>query len=232
MKAPPRPRVKICCISSVEEASIAIRYGASALGLVSEMPSGPGVINDARVAEVARRVPPPVMSIVLTSLQDPAAIIDQQRACSAGAIQLCDSLPHGAHARLREAMPGITLVQAVHVTGPSAIDEAAAVAPFVDAILLDSGNPTLPVKELGGTGRTHDWAISRAIRELVSVPVFLAGGLRPSNVVDAIEAVGPFAVDVCSGVRVAGKLDERLVAAFFEAIDAYGRGRSAALLSD
>jgi phosphoribosylanthranilate isomerase len=96
----------------------------------------------------------------------------------------------------------------------------------VDAILLDSGNPSLPVKELGGTGRTHDWRISRTIRELVSVPVFLAGGLRPTNIVDAIEAVGPFAVDVCSGVRTGGKLDEGLAEAFFEAIDVYCRSRT------
>lgn len=204
---------------------LAIRYGADAVGLVSEMPSGPGVINDARVVEVAERVPPPVMSIVLTSLQDPERIIQQQRAAGARAIQLCDSLPRGSHARLREGMPGVSLVQTIHVTGPEAIDEAAQIAPYVDALLLDSGNPMLPVKELGGTGRTHDWKISRAIRELVSAPVFLAGGLNPENVAAAIEEVGPFAVDVCSGVRRAGKLDEPTLSRFFAAIDEHCRHR-------
>ncbi len=207
-------RFKICCISSLEEARLAVRYGASALGLVSEMPSGPGVIPEGLIAEIAARVPPGVASFLLTSKLDVAAIVAQQRRCRVNTLQLCDRLPSGAHAELRAALPGIGLVQVVHVTGEESVDEALAVAPHVDAILLDSGNQALPVKELGGTGRTHDWRLSRLIRERVDVPVYLAGGLRPENVGEAIAQVEPFGVDVCSGVRTLGKLDEAKLAEF------------------
>jgi phosphoribosylanthranilate isomerase len=95
-----------------------------------------------------------------------------------------------------------------------------AAAPHVEALLLDSGNPTLPVKELGGTGRTHDWSISRQILEAVGIPVFLAGGLNPANVTAAIRHVGPFGIDVCSGVRTAGRLDAAKLADFFRSVSA------------
>jgi phosphoribosylanthranilate isomerase len=214
-----RPRLKVCCIQDVEEARLAVRLGASALGLVSAMPSGPGVIAEETIAAVARMVPPPVASFLLTSRQDAAAIVEQQRRTRVSTLQLCDRLEEGAHRALREALPGIALVQVVHVVGPESIEEAVAVAGEADAILLDSGDPSRAVKELGGTGRRHDWRLSRRIREAVPVPIFLAGGLRPENVQEAIAEVGPFALDVCSGVRTDGRLDahklERLMAAIF-----------------
>jgi len=210
-----RPRVKICCISSVDEARMAIRYGAAAIGLVSEMPSGPGVIPEELIWQIARIIPPPVSSFLLTSKQDSNAIIHQQQKCGVNTIQLCDRVPSECYRELRQAMPGIALVQVVHVTGPESVQEAAAVAPLVDAVLLDSGNRSAPVRELGGTGRTHDWSISKRIRELLDVPVFLAGGLNPDNVADAVEQVRPFAVDVCSGVRTDGRLDEAKLSKFF-----------------
>jgi phosphoribosylanthranilate isomerase len=108
-------------------------------------------------------------------------------------------------------------VQVVHVRGEVALREAAEAAPHVDAILLDSGNPDLEVKELGGTGRRHDWALSRRIREESEAPLFLAGGLTSENVRAAIEQVGPYGLDVCSGVRSGGALDERKLYAFMEA---------------
>jgi phosphoribosylanthranilate isomerase len=202
-----RPRVKVCCIQDEEEAWTAIRLGASALGLVSAMPSGPGVIAEEAIARIAARVPPGVASFLLTSLRDAAEIAAQHRRLCTSALQLVDSLETGAYADLRAALPGIALVQVVHVRGPEAVDAAVSVAPSVDAILLDSGNPELAVKELGGTGRRHDWALSRRIREAVDVPLYLAGGLRPDNVAEAVETVGPFGLDVCSGVRTDGRLD-------------------------
>jgi phosphoribosylanthranilate isomerase len=213
-----RPRVKVCCIRSLEEAWTAIDHGAAALGLVSAMPSGPGVIEEPLIARIAAEVPPPIATFLLTSLREPDAIVEQQRRLRATTLQLVDRIPSGGHARLRAALPGIGLVQVVHVTGPEALDEAAQAAPQVDALLLDSGNPSLPVKELGGTGRRHDWNVSRRIRESVSVPVFLAGGLKPENVREAVDEVGPFGLDVCSGVRTDGALDARKLKAFFAAI--------------
>ena len=212
------PRVKVCCIQSVAEARAAVAAGAAALGLVSDMPSGPGVIPEDRIAAIAAAVAPPVAPFLLTCRQDAASLAAQQRRMRVGTLQLCDRLPAGAHAELRSALPGIRLVQVVHVTGPEAVDEAQEIAPQVDAVLLDSGNPALPVKQLGGTGRRHDWALSRRIREALAVPVFLAGGLTADNVAEAIAAVGPFALDVCGGVRTAGALDEGRLHAFFRAV--------------
>lgn len=217
-----KPRVKICCISSLAEAELAIRYGASALGLVSAMPSGPGVIEEGLIAEIAARVPPPIATFLLTSKQDVSSIIYQQRRLRANTIQIVDRLEQGSYGDLRAALPGISLVQVIHVTGEESVEEALAVAPHVDAILLDSGNQKLSVKELGGTGRTHDWRLSRKIREMVGVPIFLAGGLKPENVAEAIQAVEPFGLDLCSGVRTDGKLDEAKLARFFDCVAGVG----------
>jgi phosphoribosylanthranilate isomerase len=209
--------VKICCISTPAEAAMAIAHGVAAVGLVSAMPSGPGVISESQIAAIAARVPPGVASFLLTSLRDPGAIIAQQRRCGATTLQLVDRLDHAAYPRLRATLPGIGLVQVIHVSGPESLAEAVAVAPLVDALLLDSGNQSLPVKELGGTGRVHDWSISRAIREAVEVPLYLAGGLTPENVADAIATVAPFGLDVCSGVRVIGQLDATRLSRFMAA---------------
>lgn len=208
MRPVARPRVKICCISSLDEAKLAVRYGASALGLVSHMPSGPGVISEDRIAEIAATIPPSIGSFLLTSLQDAFDIISQQQRCRTNTVQICDRLTGGSYRDLKNALPGISIVQVIHVAGQEAVDEAVSIAPYVDAILLDSGNQKLPTKELGGTGRTHDWSLSRKIREQVEVPVFLAGGLTPANVKQAVEEVCPFGLDICSGVRTQGNLDE------------------------
>jgi len=218
MKATRTPRVKICCIGSVEDAALAVEYGASALGLVSHMPSGPGVISDELIAEIADTVPPAIGTFLLTSRQSVREIVEQQRSCRTNTIQICDHLTSGTHRELKQALPGIAVVQVIHVAGPESVEEAAQVAPSVDAILLDSGNQKLAVKELGGTGRAHDWSLSRTIRERIGIPLFLAGGLTPENVGRAIEEVGPFGVDVCSGVRTDGKLDAEKLGRFFAAV--------------
>jgi phosphoribosylanthranilate isomerase len=205
-------------MASREEARLAVQAGASALGLVSAMPSGPGPIEEALIAEIAATVPPGVATFLLTCLEEVDAIVAQQRRCRANTLQLVDRLRPDSHARLREALPGIGIVQVIHVGGHESIEEAVAVAPHVDAILLDSGNQSLPIKELGGTGRVHDWAISRRIREAAPVPIYLAGGLRAENVGEAIRQVGPFGVDLCSGVRTDGRLDAEKLARFFAAV--------------
>jgi phosphoribosylanthranilate isomerase len=211
-------RFKVCCIGGREEAALAIRYGASALGLVSEMPSGPGVIPEHLIREIAASTPPAVSTFLLTSRTDPDEIAEQHRRCGTTAIQLVDRIEPDAYDQLRAALPGVRLVQVVHVTDPESLDESVEAARHADALLLDSGRPDLAVKELGGTGRTHDWEVSRSIREAVEVPVFLAGGLGPENVAEAVRAVRPFAVDVCSGLRTAGRLAEAELARFVAAL--------------
>jgi phosphoribosylanthranilate isomerase len=151
-------------------------------------------------------------------LQDAPSIIDQQRRLRVNTIQICDRLTSGSHQEIHDTLPGIKLVQVIHVTGPESVDEAIAVAPHVDAILLDSGNQSLAIKELGGTGRTHDWSLSRRIREAIDVPLFLAGGLNQMNVAAAIREVQPFGIDVCSGLRTEGDLDPQKLSAFIRAI--------------
>jgi phosphoribosylanthranilate isomerase len=210
-----RPRVKVCCIASVEEMRAAVECGASAVGLVSEMPSGPGVIGEELIAEIAARVPPGVATFLLTCGQDADSIVEQQRRCRVNTLQLCDRVPRDVYGRLRAELPGVSIVQVVHVTGEDSFEEALTVAPHVDALLLDSGNQSLAVKELGGTGRTHDWEVSRRVVEASPVPVFLAGGLKPENVARAVSQVRPFGLDVCSGVHTNGVLDAEKLKRFF-----------------
>ena len=213
----PPLRIKICCIASVEEVDLAIRYGASAVGLVSAMPSGPGVIAEDWIGEIAAVVPPGVATFLLTSSTDAEVVIDQVRTCRTNTIQLVDRVDPEVYGELRRALPGVKLVQVVHVANLDSITEAELAAVHVDAILLDSGNQSLPIAELGGTGRTHDWSISRQICDRIAKPVYLAGGLRAENVRMAVDAVQPFGVDVCSGVRVDGRLNEDRLALFVAA---------------
>ncbi len=212
--------VKICCIGSHDEASMAIDAGANILGLVSAMPSGPGVIDETLIASIATSVS--AQTFLLTSLLEPESIVAQHRRCGTTAIQLCDALPAGSLPQLRVALPNIRLVQVVHVTGDESYDEAMAAARDVDALLLDSGNPALSVKELGGTGRVHDWTISSRICSNAGVPVFLAGGLRPENVADALTITGATGVDICSGVRTDGRLDRDKLERFIGAVRTVG----------
>jgi len=210
--------VKICCIASLEEARLAVSAGASAIGLVSAMPSGPGPIPEELIAGIAARVPAPTETFLLTALRDAEAIAQQHRRCRTTALQLVDHVPEPELKRLRRLVPGVRLVQVIHVVGPESVDEAGAVAALVDTLLLDSGNPRLAVKELGGTGRVHDWTHSRRICETADVPVLLAGGLNPGNVRAAMERVRPAGLDVCSGLRSDGRLDAGKLREFFKAI--------------
>jgi phosphoribosylanthranilate isomerase len=178
------------------------------------------VIPEDRIAEIAAVAPPGVATFLLTSRTEAEAIVEQQRRSGVGVLQLCDEPEPGARATLRRALPGVKLVQVIHVRGPESVDAARAAANEVDALLLDSGRPDLAVKELGGTGRVHDWEMSRAIRAAVDVPVYLAGGLRAENVGRAIGIVRPFGVDLCSGIRVDGRLDAELLADFIRAVSA------------
>jgi phosphoribosylanthranilate isomerase len=216
-----RIRIKICCIQSEAEARMAIAHGADALGLVGTMPSGPGPIDDELIARVAARVPPPVATFLLTSETDAAAIIAHARRCRTNTLQLVDRIAEDVYPRLREALPGIKLVQVIHVAGEGSVADVVAAAAHADALLLDSGQPHAAIKVLGGTGRVHDWAVSRRIVEAAPCPVFLAGGLRADNVGAAISTVRPFGVDVCTGVRRADySLDAEKLEAFVAAVAA------------
>jgi phosphoribosylanthranilate isomerase len=215
---PVHPRVKVCCIASEEEAALAVLSGASAVGLVSRMPSGPGPIPESRIRDIARTVPPGIATFLLTCETTADPIIAQQKYTGANTLQLVDDVEPGVYGALRDALAGIRIVQVLHVRDENAVADARRVSPHVDAILLDSGNPSLATKELGGTGRAHDWAISRRIRDAVRVPIYLAGGLNHSNVGQAIAQVRPFGVDACSGLRTDGHLDPGKLEQFMRAV--------------
>lgn len=212
------PRIKICCISSIEEAKLAIAHGASALGLVGRMPSGPGVISDELIFKIAKQVPPPIGSFLLTSETSAETIITHHRKVMTNTIQLVDALAEGSYRQIRDALPMVKLVQVIHVLDERSIDEAMMMAEQADALLLDSGNPNLAVKILGGTGRTHNWQLSRKIVEQSRVPVFLAGGLNAGNVKQALDIVQPYGLDLCSSVRTNKNLDPEKLETFFKAV--------------
>jgi phosphoribosylanthranilate isomerase len=223
---PDLPLVKICCIASLDEARLAQAAGAAALGLVSAMPSGPGVISDATVAQIAKALRgQAVRTFLLTARTRALDIAHQHAAAGSTTLQLVDELPESELRLLRDLCPGVELVQVIHVTGESALAQAQAVAPWVDAILLDSGNPALAVKQLGGTGRTHDWRLSRRIRDAVApLPLWLAGGLREHNVGEAVREVQPYGLDLCTGVRIDDRLDADKLSAFMQALAAVAPG--------
>ena len=212
-------RIKICCISSILEAKQAISFGASALGLVAKMPSGPGPISDELIKEIVRTIPPPIASFLLTSRTDSLAIIEHQKLVNSNTVQIVDALMSGSYEDFRRYIPAIKIVQVIHVIDEKTLDEALEISEKVDALLLDSGNPNLAVKQLGGTGRVHNWAISRKIVEQSKIPVFLAGGLKAENVRAAIDAVQPFGIDLCSSVRTDGHLDLFKLEKFFEEVN-------------
>jgi phosphoribosylanthranilate isomerase len=206
---------------SPDEARMAIGAGADALGLVSTMPSGPGIISASKILEITQMIPPSIDAFVLTTLDNSWDLIDLIRTVKNRTIQLVDKLNTGNYLEIRASIPCVKIVQVIHVKDESAIEQAIRVESYVDAVLLDSGNPELPVKELGGTGRTHNWNISREIVDSIETPVFLAGGLNTDNIAEAIETVRPFGVDVCNGVRTDGKLDPEKVRKFIDIVKQY-----------
>ncbi|MBP9096321.1 MAG: phosphoribosylanthranilate isomerase [Ignavibacteria bacterium] len=216
-------RVKICCIKNIEEAKNAIEYGASAIGLVGRMPSGPGPISDEEIKIIAAYTPPPIATFLLTCETSVDKIVEHHRRVNTNTIQIVDALRGENYKELKERLPAVKIVQVIHVIDESSIDEAVRISEQVDGLLLDSGNPNKAVKELGGTGRQHDWKLSRKIVEQSKVPLFLAGGLNPTNVRQAIEEVQPFGVDLCSGLRPNGNLDLKLLEEFFAEVNKAGK---------
>ncbi len=213
-------RLKVCCIASIAEAEMAIAAGADALGLVAQMPSGPGPISDGEIAEIAAAVPPPISTFLLTSETKAEEIAAHVERTGVNTVQIVSQICGDEASKLAGLCPNVRRVQVIHVEDRSALDLIAGYAPHVHAFLLDSGRPGAAVPELGGTGRAHDWAVSAEFVEQSPRPVFLAGGLKPDNVVQAVRQVRPFGVDLCTGVRTDDRLDREKLKAFVAALRA------------
>lgn len=213
-----RIRVKICCMASIAEMRMAVAYGADCVGLVGDMPSGLGVIADTLARDIARAVPPGVTSVLLTSRTEADDIADHVAFCGVSTVQIVNHIDPAVHERLEESIPAVRRLQAIHVES----DDALRLIPFyeghVHGFLLDSGRPSAAIPELGGTGRTHDWSVSAEFVRRSALPVFLAGGLNPANVAEAIRQVRPYGVDLCSGLRSPVLLDETKLRAFMLAV--------------
>lgn len=213
-----RTRIKICCIASVAEAQVAIAAGADALGLVGAMPSGPGVVSDSTIAEVASHAPPPVATFLLTSEVTADGIAAHVEATRPSTVQIVSHIAEEESERLARLIPHVRRVQVIHVEDAGALNLIDRYAPHVHAFLLDSGKPSAATPELGGTGRVHDWTISAAFVQASPRPVFLAGGLDAGNVGEAVSRVRPFGLDLCSGVRTQGRLDAAKLSRFVAAV--------------
>lgn len=214
------PQIKICCIADNHEAQLAVKLGAHALGLVGPMPSGPGVINEQTAAQIVKQVPSEIQTFWLTASTNADDIARELDSVGANTVQMVNYVSPNEIKRLAKVNPKVRRVQVVHVEDRGCLELINEYSTLVDAFLLDSGKPNAPIAELGGTGRVHDWSISAEFVKMSPLPVFLAGGLRPENVQEALAKVNPFGFDICSGVRVNGKLDENRLASLVAAIHA------------
>jgi phosphoribosylanthranilate isomerase len=193
-------RVQIAGVSSLEEALAAERAGADALGFTVRLPNG---VHDGLTEVLARdiiaQLPPFITSVAITYVSTVRAAVDLCRNLGVTALQLHGEFPMGELRLVRAALPHLKIIRAVHVTGPEALAAARALERHVDALILDTYDPV--TGRHGATGKTHDWSISRELVASVRVPVILAGGLTPENVVDAVRTVAPWGVDVHTGVE-------------------------------
>jgi len=196
---------------------MAIEFGADAIGLVGKMPSGPGPIEDSTIKKIAAAVPPAVGTFLLTSEITADEIINHWKRVYTNTIQIVDYIDEREYPKIRSEIPWIRVVQVIHVEDEASINHAMRIENFVDGIFLDSGKPKSKI--LGGTGNTHNWEISKEIVAKTGKSVFLAGGIKPENVREAIQFVRPFGIDVCTGVRTDGKLDRKKLEKFFEEIN-------------
>jgi phosphoribosylanthranilate isomerase len=223
-------RAKVCGVRSDRDLDVVVRSGADAVGLICGVTH---VTEDELTADqargLARRTPPMVSTVLVTHLTDAGEILHLAEHVGVDTIQVHGLVTPETVARVAELAGGRRVIKAVHVLGPEAVEEAVALVDICDAVLLDSRTSD----RLGGTGRTHDWSISRQIADALrdrGRPVILAGGLRPENVADAVRAVRPFAVDVNSGVEDASgdKVLKRCLAFVSRSRDALAQAAIAA----
>ena len=199
-------RVKICGTATFADLDCAVAAGADAVGFLMGITH---VTQDAVTPETAAAMvatlPPFIVPVAVTHLTKPSDLIRIVELARCTTLQIQDVVTPDDIAEVREALPYLRIMKAVHVMDESAIATAKYFSDTADAILLD----TRTADRIGGTGITHDWNISAKI-----VKVILAGGLTPENVTEAIIRVRPYAVDVHTGVKKNGVRDAERTRAF------------------
>jgi phosphoribosylanthranilate isomerase len=211
--------VKICGIRSEED--IAAAEGADALGFIVSTPQSSRNLTVAHARALMRSVPPGLLKVVVTTAlgREPRLV----EVLAPDALQVHRALSPHELTRLRAALPqNLRLYGLLPVVGPTheIIARGRALAQAgLDGVILD----TVVGRRVGGTGRTHDWAVSRVVRDaLHPLTVILAGGLTPANVRRALEHVRPDAVDVASGVEEAdGRKSREKITAFVHQVRSY-----------
>lgn len=219
-----KTRVKICGNRTPQDISIAVSNGAHAIGLiVGATHFSEDSLTVEHASELLAHIPVFITSVLVTHLQSSADIMCIHEKVPATTLQLQDKVDLAEIKRIRAGKPDLKIIKAVHITDASSIDEAITYESSVDALLLDT--MALDEDRIGGTGKTHDWSISKQIVSIVRCPVILAGGLTPENVTRAIEVTNPFAVDVNTGVDdVAGNKASDKVRNFIDRAMAVRRG--------
>ena len=190
--------VKICGIKSIEDARAAAEAGANELGFHVGLMGARAPLEAEQVGKIIAQLSAGVSSVMVTSIAEPEELIARAQETGAAILQLYGDATPEAIREVKKALPSLKVWQVLNVSDESSIAKAKEYEGAADAIALDTLNKETGVR--GGTGKTHDWNISKKIVESISIPVILAGGLNPDNVAEAIRTVRPYGVDVNSGV--------------------------------
>jgi phosphoribosylanthranilate isomerase len=202
--------VKICGVTTVEDALLAAELGASAIGLVF-WPGSPRFVEIAQAKAIVA-VLPPFVAAVGVFVNQPEHAAHVARDIGLSAVQFHGDEPPDSY----RDFPA-RVIKAIPVRDDTAADAAAAV-PASATVLLDAHDPI----RRGGTGQPIDWVVAARIARLRRV--ILSGGLRAANVAEAVAAVAPYAIDVSSGVEgVFGRKDPAKLRALFGALRAADR---------
>ncbi len=192
------PVIKVCGIQNINEANGAIEAGANTIGMLTGVPE---YVEDKISPETAKKIvvslPRGIRTVMVTHLLEVSKIVEIAEYTGISALQIHNDLSTEGMKSLREYVPNLELIKTIHVLDESAIEDAKVYESFSDIILLD----TKAGERIGGTGKTHDWNISKRIVEEVGIPVILAGGLNPRNINEAISKVKPAGIDANSGLE-------------------------------
>ncbi|WP_214020414.1 phosphoribosylanthranilate isomerase [Methanoculleus sp.] len=204
-------RVKFCGTASLADMRCAIEAGCDAMGFIMGVTHrSSDFVTPAEAAKMIQQLPPFIEPVAVTHLQETEDLIGLVRDSRCTTLQIQNTVEPSKIDVIRDSLPYLKIVKAVHVTGESAIKTGKLYEPYADALILD----TRTKEKIGGTGIPHDWNISAKIVANSAIPVILAGGLKPENVRGAIRKVRPYGVDVHTGIKKDGVRNPEKTLAF------------------